>query len=304
MTLGSGAIVPGVLRRQQHHASSTPRRGRCSTGRRPTPPWTAARTCCGRRPATAPRPTPVTANQSVAVGHQHAVGPGDRQPGPDLLRRLRRSRRAPDRDRRRGDHGRRHRHVGQHRRRWAGDARPAQRPERGWPSTRPATSTSPTPATTRSARSPSRTGVITTVAGTGTAGNTGDGGQATSARLRNPYDVAFGPDGSMYIADRGNHKVRKVSTSAGVITTVAGNGSAGYNGDEIAATSARLNNPYGVDVDNDGQPLHRRLRQRAGAAGRHQRDHPHLRRAPVWPPSTATAGRPPRPACTSRSTSR
>ncbi len=96
------------------------------------------------------------------------------------------------------------------------------------------------------------TGVITTVVGTGTAGNTGDGGQATAARLRNPYDVAFGPDGSMYIADRGNHKIRKVDMSTGVITTVAGNGSAGYNGDEIAATSARLNNPYGVDVDGDG----------------------------------------------------
>jgi sugar lactone lactonase YvrE len=95
------------------------------------------------------------------------------------------------------------------------------------------------------------TGVITTVAGTGTAGNTGDGGQATSARLRTPYDVAFGPDGSMYIADRANHRIRKVSTS-GVITTVAGSGQAGYNGDEITATSARLNTPYGVDVDADG----------------------------------------------------
>jgi sugar lactone lactonase YvrE len=96
------------------------------------------------------------------------------------------------------------------------------------------------------------TGVITTVAGSGTAGNTGDGGQATSARLRTPYDVAFGPDGSMYIADRANHKIRKVNMSTGVITTFAGNGSSGYNGDEIAATSARLNSPYSVDVDNDG----------------------------------------------------
>ena len=95
------------------------------------------------------------------------------------------------------------------------------------------------------------TGVITTVVGTGTAGNTGDGGAALSARLRNPYDVAFSTDGTMYIADRGNHRVRKVTT-AGVITTVAGNGSAGYNGDEIAATSARLNNPYSVAVDAGG----------------------------------------------------
>ncbi|MGD9959917.1 hypothetical protein [Nocardioides sp.] len=95
------------------------------------------------------------------------------------------------------------------------------------------------------------TGVITTVAGTGTAGNTGDGGQATAARLRTPYDVAFGPDGSMFIADRANHKIRKVAPN-GVITTFAGTGTAGYNGDDIAATAARLNSPYGVDVDASG----------------------------------------------------
>jgi sugar lactone lactonase YvrE len=94
-------------------------------------------------------------------------------------------------------------------------------------------------------------GIISTVAGTGTAGNTGDGGQATAARLRTPYDMAFGPDGSMYIADRANHKIRRVAPN-GVISTFAGTGSAGYNGDDIAATSARLNSPYGVDVDADG----------------------------------------------------
>ena len=94
-------------------------------------------------------------------------------------------------------------------------------------------------------------GIISTVAGTGTAGNTGDGGQATSARLRTPYDVAFGPDGSMFIADRANHKIRRVAPN-GVISTFAGTGTAGYNGDDIAATSARLNSPYGVDVDAAG----------------------------------------------------
>jgi sugar lactone lactonase YvrE len=94
-------------------------------------------------------------------------------------------------------------------------------------------------------------GIISTVAGTGTAGNTGDGGQATSARLRTPYDMAFGPDGSMYIADRANHKIRRVAPN-GVITTFAGSGTAGYNGDDITATSARLSSPYGVDVDSDG----------------------------------------------------
>lgn len=94
-------------------------------------------------------------------------------------------------------------------------------------------------------------GIISTVAGTGTAGNTGDGGQATAARLRMPFDMAFGPDGSMYIADRANHKIRRVAPN-GIISTYAGTGTAGYTGDGIAATSARLNTPYGVDVDADG----------------------------------------------------
>lgn len=94
-------------------------------------------------------------------------------------------------------------------------------------------------------------GIISTVAGTGAAGSTGDGGPATAARLRTPYDVAFGPDGSMYIADRGNNRVRRVSVD-GVISTFAGTGAAGYNGDDIAATSARLSSPYSVDVDADG----------------------------------------------------
>lgn len=100
-------------------------------------------------------------------------------------------------------------------------------------------------------RKVSPTGTISTVAGTGTAGSTGDGGPATSARLRNPYDVAFGPDGSLYIADRGNHRIRRVDP-AGTITTVAGTGTAGYNGDDIPATTARLNSPYSVDVDDEG----------------------------------------------------
>ena len=94
-------------------------------------------------------------------------------------------------------------------------------------------------------------GVISTVAGNGTAGNTGDGGQATAARLRTPYDMAVAPNGTMYIADRGNNKVRKV-TPAGIISTFAGSGTAGYNGDDIAATTARLNAPYSVDVDATG----------------------------------------------------
>ncbi len=94
-------------------------------------------------------------------------------------------------------------------------------------------------------------GIITTVAGNGIAGNTGDGGQATSARLRTPYDMTLAPDGTMYIADRGNHKIRRV-TPAGIISTFAGTGSGGYTGDDVAATSTRLNTPYSVDLDAAG----------------------------------------------------
>ena len=93
-------------------------------------------------------------------------------------------------------------------------------------------------------------GIITTVAGTGTAGYSGDGGQATSAQLNNPLGVAVDAQGSLYIADYANHRVRKVS--GGIITTVAGTGTAGYSGDGGQATSAQLNFPVGVAVDAQG----------------------------------------------------
>jgi len=95
------------------------------------------------------------------------------------------------------------------------------------------------------------TGVITTVAGTGSSGSQGDNGPATSARLNSPSDLAWDVAGNMYVADRGNNKIRRVTT-AGTISTFAGTPSSGFNGDEIAATSARLNTPYGVAVGPDG----------------------------------------------------
>jgi hypothetical protein len=97
----------------------------------------------------------------------------------------------------------------------------------------------------------SPSGQITTVAGTGTAGYAGDGGPATSARLNWPLDVEPTPDGGFLIADLGNMRVRKVSP-AGIITTVAGIGQAGTQGDGGPATSARLNSPTGVAVTSDG----------------------------------------------------
>jgi uncharacterized protein (TIGR03437 family) len=94
-------------------------------------------------------------------------------------------------------------------------------------------------------------GIITTFAGTGLRGYSGDGGPASSAMLTDPYGVAVDAAGNVYIADRLNYRVRKI-TQAGIITTVAGNGTAGFAGDGGSATSAMLNNPAGVTVDIAG----------------------------------------------------
>jgi uncharacterized protein (TIGR03437 family) len=93
-------------------------------------------------------------------------------------------------------------------------------------------------------------GVITTVAGNGTQGFSGDNGPATNAQLDYPYGVAVDSAGNLYITDSYNSRVRKVSS--GVITTVAGNGTAGYSGNNGPATSAQLYNPSGVAVDSGG----------------------------------------------------
>ena len=94
-------------------------------------------------------------------------------------------------------------------------------------------------------------GVITRVAGTGTAGNSGDDGPATAAQLNDPQGVAVAADGGFLIADAGNSVVRKVS-AAGVITRVAGTGTAGNSGDDGPATAAQLNSPTGGAVTADG----------------------------------------------------
>src|SRR5215208_4674453 len=85
-------------------------------------------------------------------------------------------------------------------------------------------------------------GVISTFAGTGTAGLSGDGGAATSARLNAPADVAIDAAGNVYIADSGNSRIRKV-TPAGIISTYAGTIS-GYSGDGGQASVARLTSPF------------------------------------------------------------
>jgi sugar lactone lactonase YvrE len=94
-------------------------------------------------------------------------------------------------------------------------------------------------------------GVIQTVAGNGTAGYSGDGGPAVSAQLNNPLDVSVDREGNIFIADRGNARVRKVSPS-GVISTVAGNGRRGFSGDGGRATAARLGILGTIAVDDRG----------------------------------------------------
>lgn len=95
-------------------------------------------------------------------------------------------------------------------------------------------------------------GVISTLAGTGVAGFGGDNGPATSALFSAPYGVAVDGSGNVYIADRFNNRIRKVSATTGVITTVAGNGTPGFGGDGGLAISAQLNQPPTVTVDGSG----------------------------------------------------
>ncbi len=96
------------------------------------------------------------------------------------------------------------------------------------------------------------TGIITTIAGNGTWGYSGDGGLATNAKITNPSDVAIDASGNIYIADNGNKRIRKVNSTTGIITTLAGNGTSGYSGDGGLATTASLNSLTGLTVDASG----------------------------------------------------
>src|SRR5215211_4008157 len=150
-------------------------------------------------------------------------------------------------------------------------------------------------------------GGIARVAGTGTAGYSGDGGAATSAQLDQPSDVVADAAGNVYIADFLNSRIRKV-TPGGTISSYAGTGVYGYSGDGGPAFAAQLGNPAGLDIDAAGnlyvadfnstvrkitpggyigtaleprrrgsglqrQPLHSRVRQQRGAQGRRREDH-------------------------------
>ena len=93
---------------------------------------------------------------------------------------------------------------------------------------------------------------ISTVAGNGTAGYSGDGGLATSAELTDPFGIAVDSSDDLFIADTGNNRVRKVTASSKDISTLAGNGTAGDSGDGGLASSAEVDQPGGVALDSHG----------------------------------------------------
>ncbi len=116
------------------------------------------------------------------------------------------------------------------------------------------------------------TGVITTIAGNGTAGYSGDGGPATNAALNYPSGIAVDSTGNVYIADQSNNRIRKVTASTGVISTIAGNGTASYSGDGGLAASAEVNTPLDVALDSAGNiylvdPVNNRIRMIDASSG-------------------------------------
>ena len=96
------------------------------------------------------------------------------------------------------------------------------------------------------------TGILTTFAGTGNNNYWGDNGQATSAALNYPLGLNLDSSGNVYIADSDNYRIRKVTVSTGIITTMAGTGFDAYSGDNGQATSAAFNYPIAVAVDSSG----------------------------------------------------
>jgi sugar lactone lactonase YvrE len=96
------------------------------------------------------------------------------------------------------------------------------------------------------------TALITTIAGMGKAGYSGDGGPATAAQLDRPTALAIDPAGNLYFADTDNHRVRRIAAGTGVITTVAGDGIEGFSGDGGPATLSAIDSPSGLAIDADG----------------------------------------------------
>ncbi len=99
--------------------------------------------------------------------------------------------------------------------------------------------------------SPHFISIITTIAGTGTAGYSGDGTQATSATVNGPRGIVIDKSGNVYFSEW-NHRVRKITVSTGIITTYAGTGTSSFDGDGGVASSANLNHPQGLFLDTSG----------------------------------------------------
>jgi sugar lactone lactonase YvrE len=99
-------------------------------------------------------------------------------------------------------------------------------------------------------RKVSTSGLITTIAGTGSIGNSGDNGPATLASFFNPIGIILDNIGNLYIVDNGNEVIRKIN-NAGIISTAVGSGFKGFDGDNGPATSAKLDYPTGITFDTD-----------------------------------------------------
>lgn len=99
-------------------------------------------------------------------------------------------------------------------------------------------------------------GSTTVVAGTGTAGFSGDGGPAVQAQLKDPHGIVITKDDQMYIADTLNHRVRRLNLKTGKIDTVAGTGEAGFSGDGGPAAKAQFNGTFGIDLSADERKLY------------------------------------------------
>lgn len=97
-----------------------------------------------------------------------------------------------------------------------------------------------------------QTGVISTFAGTGEAGYSGDDGPAEKAQFKQPHSIQFGPDGSLYVCDIGNHVIRRIDMKTGLISTFAGTGKPGPTPDDSPISGTPLNGPRSLDFDKDG----------------------------------------------------
>lgn len=96
-----------------------------------------------------------------------------------------------------------------------------------------------------------KTGTISTVAGSGAKGYSGDGGPAREAKLNEPYEIRFDSNGNMFFVEMMNHLVRRVDAKTGIISTVAGTGEMGFSGDKGPATKAKFNRPHSIALDNN-----------------------------------------------------